>query len=111
MSERAPPMNLNTIDEVDNEHDLTMEFERQKFAVPDSLGGNNRKERAATFKPLNYNKDNEKEESYELRESAKNISDPRATESDKNLPNIVKDRTLPTNPTQMHAEKESGYLV
>lgn len=56
---------MDAIDEQDNENDLTVEYDKARFTFPDNEESGGRKERAATFKPINYSKESEKAMSKE----------------------------------------------
>lgn len=87
------PVGLDAIDEQDNENDLTVEHEKARFPFPENEESGGRKERAATFKPFNYNKESEKTVSKESPATVVNVlKAPNPVDSDKALLATIKER-------------------
>ena len=70
-SDRPLSRDLNIIDEDDDENELTAEVDRNKLSLLTKDFSMTRKERAATFKPFNYIKD--QSESNEKDNALKNV--------------------------------------
>ena len=90
-SDKPISKDLNIIDEDDDENELTGEIDRTKLNLLTNNFNVTRKDRAATFKPFNYIKD--QTEVREKEDVLKNVK-AEITQEEKKVTNFLKDKIV-----------------